>query len=106
MDIQFPPTWYNFGQSAMSSITSPITLITAILTIGWLAWKFWENVSPAKSLPGIPTVEFDENNTRQRYATEAGSLLGKGYETVRLQLSNLCSSSCTQKLIALAAHKT
>ncbi|KAF7536902.1 hypothetical protein G7054_g4175 [Neopestalotiopsis clavispora] len=65
----------------MSSITSPITLITAIVTIGWLAWKFWENVSPAKSLPGIPTVEFDENNTRQRYTTEAGSLLGKGYET-------------------------
>jgi hypothetical protein len=68
--------------SAMSIVISPIAILTAALSIAWLVWKFWEITSPAKSLRGVPLVEFDENNTRQRYATEAGSLLGKGYETV------------------------
>lgn len=66
---------------------SHATIITAALSIGWLVWKLWENNSPAKKLPGIPLVEFAENNSRQRYATEAGSLLGRGYETVRHRYS-------------------
>ncbi|GAW16232.1 hypothetical protein ANO14919_056550 [Xylariales sp. No.14919] len=59
---------------------SPVLLAIAVLSVGWLAWSLWEKVSPAKSLPGIPLVEFDGDNSRERYSSDAGSLLSKGYD--------------------------
>lgn len=38
---------------------------------------------PAKSLPGIPLVQFGGSNSREKYTSDAGSLIGKGYDTVR-----------------------
>ncbi|KAI8633139.1 hypothetical protein F5Y19DRAFT_471398 [Xylariaceae sp. FL1651] len=40
--------------------------------------------SPARSLPGIPLVEFGGGNSRERYTSDAGSLLIKGYDTIRI----------------------
>lgn len=68
----------------MSPVMTPITLFTAALSVGWLVWSLWHKVSPAKLLPGIPLVEFDGDNSRERYTKEAASLVGKGYDTVRL----------------------
>lgn len=67
----------------MVSITSPIMLVTAAFSVGWLVWSLWYMVSPTKSLPGIPLVEFDGDNSRERYTSDAASLVGKGYDTVR-----------------------
>ncbi|KAI0842522.1 cytochrome P450 [Hypoxylon sp. FL0890] len=60
---------------------SPIMLFTAAVSVAWLLWNLWGKVSPAKSLPGIPLVEFDGDNSRERYTSDVGSLLSKGYET-------------------------
>ncbi|XXG98967.1 hypothetical protein Hte_005300 [Hypoxylon texense] len=60
---------------------SPIILVTAVASVAWLLWSLWGKVSPAKSLPGIPLVEFDGDNSRERYTSDAGSLLSKGYDT-------------------------
>lgn len=50
----------------------------AAVSVGWLLWNLWDNVfdmvSPAKSLPGIPLVKFDGDNSRERYVSDAGSL--------------------------------
>ncbi|KAJ2980388.1 hypothetical protein NUW58_g6955 [Xylaria curta] len=59
---------------------SPVLLVITALSVGWLVWSLWEKVAPAKTLPGIPLVEFDGDNTRERYTSDAGSLLGKGYD--------------------------
>ncbi|KAI0431654.1 cytochrome P450 [Xylaria sp. FL1042] len=59
---------------------SLVLLLVAVLSVGWLTWTLWRKVSPAKSLAGIPLVEFDGDNSRDRYTREAGSLLGKGYD--------------------------
>ncbi|KAI0408374.1 cytochrome P450 [Xylaria palmicola] len=59
---------------------SLVLLLVAVLSVGWLTWTLWGKVSPAKSLAGIPLVEFDGDNSRDRYTREAGSLLGKGYD--------------------------
>ncbi|KAI8946243.1 cytochrome P450 [Xylaria longipes] len=64
----------------MSAMMSPTMLSIAALSVGWLIWSIWDKVSPAKSLPGIPLVEFDGDNSRERYTSEAGSLLSKGYD--------------------------
>lgn len=77
----------------MSAIMSPITLLTAGFSLGWLVWILWSKISPAKSLPGIPLVEFSGDNSRARYTSEAGSLLGKGYDTVRILHCRLFSCS-------------
>lgn len=61
----------------------PIMLLTAILSVGWLVWGLWCKVSPVKGLPGIPLVEFDGDNSRERYTKDAADLLGKGYDSVR-----------------------
>lgn len=60
---------------------SPIMLLTAVVFAAWLLCNLWGKVSPAKSLPGIPLVEFDGDNSRERYTSDAGSLLSKGYDT-------------------------
>lgn len=62
----------------MSSMVSPITFFTAALLVGWLVWILWHKVSPAKQRPGIPLVEFDGDNSRERYTKDAASLVGKG----------------------------
>lgn len=69
--------------STMSSIMPDIMLFMATVSVGWLVWSFWYRVSPAKSLPGIPLVEFDGDNSRERYTSDIASLIGKGYDTVR-----------------------
>ncbi|KAI7774072.1 hypothetical protein LA080_009309 [Diaporthe eres] len=56
-------------------------LLTAALSVGWLVWSLWYKVSPARRLPGIPLVEFDGDNSRERYTSDAASLVGKGYDT-------------------------
>lgn len=66
----------------MSLITLSAMLLTAGLSLAWLAWTLWGKISPSKSLPGIPLVEFSGDNSRERYTSDAGSLLGKGYDTV------------------------
>ncbi|OTA96278.1 hypothetical protein M434DRAFT_19733 [Hypoxylon sp. CO27-5] len=60
---------------------SPIILIAVAVSVGWLLWNLWGKVSPARSLPGIPLVEFDGDNSRERYTSDVGNLLRKGYET-------------------------
>lgn len=60
-----------------------VILFTALLSVGWLVWRFWPRDSPAKSLPGITLVEFDGDNSRERYTREIASLIGKGYDVVR-----------------------
>jgi hypothetical protein len=77
------PTFTQLKMSMSAINVSPITLITAALSLGWLAWTLCRKVSPAKRLPGIPLVEFDGDNSRERYASEAASLLVKGYDTFR-----------------------
>ncbi|KAI1381699.1 hypothetical protein F4677DRAFT_439515 [Hypoxylon crocopeplum] len=64
----------------MSGILSPITLFTAAVLVAWLLWNLRGKVSSAKSLPSIPLVEFDGDNSRERHTSEAGSLLSKGCE--------------------------
>ncbi|KAI1114346.1 cytochrome P450 [Nemania sp. NC0429] len=59
---------------------SSVLILVAILAVGWLTWTLWGKVSPAKSLACISLVEFDGDNSRDRYTREAGSLLGKGYD--------------------------
>ncbi|KAJ0121941.1 hypothetical protein J7T55_002451 [Diaporthe amygdali] len=65
----------------MAPITSPIMVVAAAFSLGWLVWSLWHMVSPAKSLPGIPLVQFDGDNSRERYTSDAASLVGKGYDT-------------------------
>ncbi|KAI1424626.1 cytochrome P450 [Xylaria sp. FL1777] len=60
---------------------SLVLISTAAISIGWLLWMVWSKISPAKSLPGIPLVEFEGDNSRQRYTSDAASLLLKGYDT-------------------------
>ncbi len=67
-----------------ASIAMSATLLfVAAVSVGWLAWRFWGTVSPAKLLLGVPLVEFDGDNSRERYAKDAGSLLDKGYDEVQ-----------------------
>lgn len=66
----------------MFSTMSPILLFITALSCGWLVWSLWHKASPAKRLPGIPLVEFDGDNSRERYTSDAASLLGKGYDMV------------------------
>lgn len=73
----------------MSSMMSPITFFTAALSVGWLVWSLWYKLSPAKQIPGIPLVEFDGDNSRERYTKDAASLVGKGYDMVRPFYSHL-----------------
>lgn len=61
---------------------SPILLFITALSCGWLVWSLWYKASPAKRLPGIPLVEFDGDNSREHYTSDAASLVGKGYEMV------------------------
>ncbi|KAI0141717.1 cytochrome P450 [Xylariaceae sp. FL1272] len=58
---------------------SPILALTTIASVIWLAWNIWSKISPSTAMPGIPLVEFDDGNTRERYTADAGSLLVKGY---------------------------
>lgn len=51
-------------------------------TAGLLAWRLWYNKAPATALPGVQLVEFDGDNSRERYAKEAASLLQQGYNKV------------------------
>ncbi|KAI4862257.1 cytochrome P450 [Hypoxylon rubiginosum] len=65
----------------MSAMVSPTMLFTAVISVAWLLWNLYGKVSLAKSLPGIPLVEFEGDNSRERYPSDAGNLLSKGYET-------------------------
>lgn len=77
---------------------SPILLFITALSCGWLAWSLWCKASPARRLPDIPLVEFDGNNPRERYTSDAASLLGKGYDTVRTLYCHLFTAlSLTQE---------
>lgn len=57
-----------------------LILTTTVLSIAYSAWVFWGKMALVKGLPGIPMVEFDGDNSKDRYTSDAGSLLRKGYD--------------------------
>ena len=103
LDIKDNPLNQKAVLSTMSSIMPDIMLFMATVSVGWLVWSFWYRVLPAKSLPGIPLVEFDGDNSRERYTSDIASLIGKGYENS--SLSPLCDSVINGG-IKLTAYKT
>ncbi|KAI1329406.1 cytochrome P450 [Xylariaceae sp. FL0255] len=60
---------------------SLVVLSTIAISLGWIFWLVWPKILPAKSIRGIPLVEFKGDNSRQRYTSDAASLLVKGYNT-------------------------
>lgn len=90
----------------MSPKMSPMLFLTAALSVGWLVWSLWYKVSPARRLPGIPLVEFDGNNSRERYTRDAASLVRKGYEKVTPVAAIPLWSSIIDVGTILTAYKT
>lgn len=68
--------------STMVAFSYIATVVAVVASTLWLATVLWRKVYPAKTLPGIPLVEFDGDNSRDRYTKEAASLLVKGYDNV------------------------
>lgn len=63
---------------------SAYLFIVTALSAAWIGWRYWCTVVPASILPGIPLVEFDGDNSRERYTKDATRLLGIGYDKVRI----------------------
>ncbi|KAH9904511.1 cytochrome P450 [Xylariomycetidae sp. FL2044] len=59
---------------------SLVIILTTVGSVSWLVWALWRKTSPATTLPGIPLVEFEGDNTKERYVSDAGTLLSRGYD--------------------------
>lgn len=90
----------------MSAFTTILTVLIGIASLVLLAKNVWRKGNPSEYLPGIPLVEFDGDNSEERYIKNTDALVTKGYEQVSISfLSNRKSDAITDQPVPLV-YKT
>lgn len=90
----------------MSAFTTVLTVLIGIASLVLLAKNMWRKGNPSEHLPGIPLVEFDGDNSKERYIKYTDALVMKGYEQVSTGLpSNRKCSAIPDQLVLLVYKK-